>query len=36
LLDDRALLEKWGMLHGVRTTLGALASLGYLWACMAR
>jgi hypothetical protein len=29
----RALLEKWGMLHAVRTTLGALASLAYLWAC---
>jgi hypothetical protein len=30
----RALIEKWGMLHAVRTTLGALATLGYLWACM--
>ena len=32
----RALIEKWGMLHAVRTTLGALATLAYLWACMAR
>jgi hypothetical protein len=31
----RALIEKWGMLHAVRTALGALATLGYLWACMA-
>jgi hypothetical protein len=31
----RALIEKWGMLHAVRTALGALAVLGYLWACMA-
>jgi Domain of unknown function (DUF1772) len=30
----RVLIEKWGMLHGVRTTLGALATLAYLWACM--
>jgi hypothetical protein len=36
LLDDRALLEKWGMLHAVRTTLGALATLAYLWTCMTR
>ena len=32
----RALIEKWGMLHAVRTALGALATLAYLWACMAR
>jgi hypothetical protein len=32
----RALIEKWGMLHAVRTTFGALATLAYLWACMAR
>ena len=30
----RALIEKWGMLHAVRTALGALATLAYLWACM--
>ena len=34
--QTRALIEKWGMLHAVRTTLGALATLFYLWACMAR
>ena len=28
-LDDRAL-------HGVRTALGALATVSFLWACMAR
>jgi len=32
----RALIEKWGMLHAVRTTLGALAVLAFLWACMTR
>jgi hypothetical protein len=32
--QTRALIEKWGMLHAVRTMLGALATLGYLWACM--
>jgi hypothetical protein len=30
----RALIEKWGMLHAVRTALGALATLAFLWACM--
>jgi hypothetical protein len=30
------LIEKWGTLHAVRTTLGALATLAYLWACMTR
>jgi hypothetical protein len=34
--QTRALIEKWGMLHAVRTALGALATLAYLWACMAR
>ena len=32
----RALIVKWGALHGVRTALGALATLAFLWACMAR
>ncbi len=32
----RALIVKWGMLHAVRTAFGALATLAYLWACMAR
>jgi hypothetical protein len=30
----RALIVKWGALHGVRTTLGALATIAFLWACM--
>lgn len=29
---SRALLKTWGRLHGVRTTLGILATLAYLWA----
>jgi hypothetical protein len=32
----RALIVKWGALHAVRTVLGALATLAFLWACMAR
>jgi hypothetical protein len=32
----RALVVKWGALHAVRTALGALATLAFLWACMAR
>jgi hypothetical protein len=32
----RALVVKWGALHGVRTALGALATLAFLWACIAR
>ncbi len=28
----RALIEKWGMLHGVRSALGLLATLIFLWA----
>jgi hypothetical protein len=32
----RALILKWGMLHGGRTALGALATSAFLWACMAR
>jgi hypothetical protein len=30
----RALVVKWGVLHGVRTALGALATLAFLWACI--
>ncbi|HWA22765.1 MAG TPA: DUF1772 domain-containing protein [Caulobacterales bacterium] len=30
----RALIVKWGGLHGVRTCLGALAAVAFLWACM--
>jgi hypothetical protein len=28
---SRALLVKWGRLHAVRTALGALATLVFLW-----
>ena len=34
--QTRALVLKWGALHGVRTALGALATLAFLWACMSR
>jgi hypothetical protein len=30
--QTRALVLKWGALHGVRTALGALATLLFLWA----
>jgi Domain of unknown function (DUF1772) len=33
---SRALIERWGMLHAVRTALGALASLAFLWAWLSR
>jgi hypothetical protein len=33
---SRALIVRWGALHAVRTTLGAIASLALLWACMSR
>jgi hypothetical protein len=33
---SRALILRWGALHAVRTALGALASLSFLWACAAR
>jgi hypothetical protein len=32
----RALIVKWGALHAVRTALGALATMAYLWACIPR
>jgi hypothetical protein len=32
----RELIVKWGALHAVRTALGALATIAYLWACMPR
>src|SRR6267154_2180423 len=32
----RALVLTWGALHGVRTALGALATLAFLWACTSR
>jgi len=31
----RALVVKWGTLHGVRTGLGALATAAFFWACQA-
>jgi hypothetical protein len=34
--QTRALIVKWGALHAVRTALGALATIAYLWACMPR
>jgi hypothetical protein len=34
--QSRALIVKWGALHAVRTALGALASLAFLWACLPR
>lgn len=34
--QTRALVVKWGALHGVRTALGALATIAFLWACMPR
>lgn len=32
----RALIVKWGGLHAVRTVLGVLATVAFLWACMSR
>jgi uncharacterized membrane protein len=29
--QTRALIERWGVLHGVRSALGALATLIFLW-----
>ncbi len=29
--ETRALVERWGVLHGVRSGLGALATLIFLW-----
>jgi len=34
--STRALVVKWGALHAVRTALGALATLAYLWASLSR
>ena len=30
--ESRALVERWGSLHAVRTALGVAASLAFLWA----
>jgi hypothetical protein len=35
-LQTRALVVRWGALHAVRTALGALATLSFLWACVPR
>ena len=34
--QTRALVVKWGALHAVRTALGAVATVSFLWACMSR
>jgi hypothetical protein len=34
--QSRALVVKWGLLHAVRTGLGALATVAFLWACLTR
>jgi len=32
--QSRALIVRWGGLHAVRTALGAIAVVAFLWACM--
>jgi hypothetical protein len=32
--ESRALIRKWARLHAVRTELGLLATLAYLWAAV--
>lgn len=32
----RALIVKWGGLHAVRTALGCLAAIAFLWGCVAK
>jgi hypothetical protein len=34
--QTRALVVKWGALHAVRTALGALAIIAFLWPCLSR
>jgi|SRR5450631_680298 hypothetical protein len=34
--QTRALISKWGVLHSARTAFGAVATLGFLWACISR
>ena len=32
--QTRSLILKWGAVHGVRTVLGTLATVAFLWACI--
>jgi len=32
--QTRSLIQRWGVVHGVRTVLGALATAAFLWACI--
>ncbi len=32
--ESRALIERWGRLHAVRTALGFLATATFLWASL--
>jgi hypothetical protein len=34
--QTRALVVKWGALHAVRTALGAVATIAFLWTCLPR
>jgi hypothetical protein len=33
-VQTRPLILKWGVLHGVRSILGSLATIAFLWACI--
>jgi len=33
---SRALIERWGALHAMRSAFGVVASLAFLWACLSR
>jgi len=32
--ESRRMIEKWGLLHAARTTLGSAAALAFLWASL--
>ncbi len=34
--QTRALIVRWGALHSVRTALGTLATVAFLWGCVSR
>ena len=34
--ESRAMIEKWGSLHAIRTALGFAATVAFLWATLAR